>query len=72
MAEVIIKWCPNLPRTYTPACASDTKYSQAGLVYPAETQTTFSRCIESLCAAYKDGECKMFSTSVYLPAKNRE
>lgn len=62
MAEVVIKWCPNLPRTYTPACASDSN----------ETHTCFAKCIESLCAAYKNGECKMFNTSVYLPVKNRE
>ena len=60
MTEVVVKWCPNLPRTYTPEYAAST------------TETSFSRCIENLCAAYKDGECKMFNTSVYLPVEHRE
>lgn len=68
----VVKWCPNLPRTYVPTHTTLDAYSQAGIIYPVETQTTFSRCIEELCAAYKDGECKMFNTSVYLPVKNRE
>ena len=66
MAEVIIKWCPNMPRTYTPAYPSSTTDPTT------ETHTCFAKCIESLCAAYKNGECKMFNTSVYLPVKNRE
>lgn len=65
MAEVIIKWCPNMPRTYKPVYAS----SATNIV---ESETCFSPCIESLCAAYKDRECKMFNTSIYLPVKNRE
>lgn len=62
MAEVIVKWCPNLPKTYTPTYTSSS----------TETYTSFSHCIENLCAAYKDGECKMFNTSVYLPVEHRE
>lgn len=68
MAEVIIKWCPNMPRTYKPVYAS----SANNITNIVESETCFSNCIESLCAAYKSGECKMFGTSVYKPVKDRE
>ena len=67
MAEVVVKWCPKMPRTHAPV---NTAYASS--TNPYETQTTFSNCIENLCTAYKDGECKMFNTSVYLPVEHRE
>ena len=71
MTEVVVKWCPKLPKTHAPV---NTAYASGTnpLFYQCETQTTFSHCIENLCAAYKDGECKVFNTSVYLPVEHRE
>ena len=72
MTEVVVKWCPYLPKTYTPACYAPSSTTDPAPFYRAGSETSFSRCIENLCAAYKDGECKVFNTSVYLPVEHRE
>ena len=66
--EVRLKLCPNIPTHYIPKYLYSAKDDD---ITPIASKTYFSECIESCCAAYKDGMCMMFNTSIYLPVKER-